>query len=303
MCMLTQMAVSCTLLGQALPLVFPPLTWIRLNQPGEIAMTSAHGAATDTQSHHGFCSSSPVAMWDTNTLAPIKTINVEGRPDGILGDAFNHRIYVFSHSAPNVTVIDAKTGDVAGTIDIGGAPEQAATDGKGHIYIDIEDKGSVAVVDAKTMKMTTTYSLNGKGGGNAGLALDAKNHVLFVACREPNVMVMLDSNNGKYLADLPIGNGCDGATFNPKTEECFSSQGDGTLTVIKEKSPTSFAVEQTVKTMVGSKTCTLDAKTGRVLLIAAEYGPAPTGQPAGGNRRPRRGTMVPGSFSIEVVGK
>src|SRR2546429_1768231 len=114
-------------------------------------------------------------------------------------------------------------------------------------------------------------------------------------------MVMLDANDGKYLADLPIGRGCDGAVFNPKTMECFSSQGDGTLTVIKEHSPTSFAVEQTVKTMPGAKTLTLDSKTGKILLIAAEYGaaanPAPAGRPGG------RGPMVPGSFSILVVGK
>src|SRR5204862_5725049 len=133
-------------------------------------------------------------------------------------------------------------------------------DSKGQLYVDIEDKDSVAVVDAKTMEVTAQYSLNGKGGGNAGLALDAKNHVLFVACRNPQTMVMLDARNGKYLADLPIGRGCDGAVFNPKTGECFSSQGDGTLTVIKEKSPTSFVVEQTVRTMPSAKTLTLDRK-------------------------------------------
>ena len=274
---------------------------------GEIPGTGAHGAATDAQSHHGFASSSPVAMWDTKTLALVKTIPVDGRPDGILGDAFNHRIYIFSHSAPNVTVLDAADGSVLGTIDLGGAPEQAAADGKGRVYVDLEDKDSVAVVDAKTMKVTATYSLNGKGGGDAGLALDAKNHVLFVACRDPQVMVMLDADSGKYLADLPIGRGCDGATFNPKTQECFSSQGDGTLTVIKELTPTVFAVEQTVPTMPGAKTLTLDSKTGRILLIAAEYAPPPA-VPAGappapeGRRGPRR-QMLPGSFSILQVGK
>jgi len=272
-----------------------------LEPAGEIPMTNARGAAVDALSHHGFASSSPVAMWDTKTMGLIKTIPVEGRPDGILADPFSHRIYIFSHSAPNATVIDAKDGAVLGTIDLGGAPEQAATDEKGHIYVDLEDKDSVAVVDAKTMKVSATYSLNGRGGGNAGLALDVKNHVLFVACRNPQVMVMLDANTGKYLADLPIGRGCDGATFNPKTMECFSSQGDGTLTVIKETKPTSFAVEQTVKTMTGAKTLTLDSKTGKILLIAAEYAAPPTGaQP---NGRPGRGAMVPGSFSILTVGK
>lgn len=292
---------------------------------GEIPGTSAHGAASDTQSHHGFASSKPVAMWDTKTLALIKTIPVDGGPDGILGDAFNHRIYVLSHRAPNVTVLDANGGSVLGTIDIGGAPEQAATDGKGHVYIDIEDKGSVAVIDAKTMKMTGEYSLNGKGGGNAGLALDVKNHILFVACRDPQAMVMLDANDGKYLGDLPIGRGCDSAAFNPKTLECFSSQGDGTLTVIQEtpakgNAPPTFAVEQTVQTMPGARTMTLDSKTGKVLLIGAEFvappttetaptaaPPAPVLPPAAGGpperfRGPRR-TMVPGSFSILVVGK
>ena len=272
-----------------------------LEPAGEIPMTNARGAATDAQSHHGFASSKPVAMWDTKTMTLIKTIPVDGRPDGILADSFNHRVYIFSHSAPNATVLDANDGSVLGTIDLGGAPEQAVTDGKGHIYVDIEDKDTVAVVDAKTMKVTTQYSLNGKGGGNAGLAIDARNHVLFVACRNPQTMVMLDANDGKVLADLPIGRGCDGAVFNPKTMECFSSQGDGTLTVIKKSKPASFVVEQTVKTMPGAKTLTLDGKSGKVLLIAAEYGAPANPPPAGG--RPGRGTLVPGSFSIVVVGK
>lgn len=273
-----------------------------LSPSGELAKTNAHGAVTDTQTHHSFATSSPIAMWDSRTLAPIKTIDVKGRPDGILADSFNHRIYILSHEAPEVTVIDAKDGAILGTIDIGGAPEQAASDGKGLIFIDIEDAASVAVIDAKAMKMKTTYSLDGKGKTNAGLALDAKNHVLFVACREPQVMVMLDSNTGKYLADLPIGRGCDGAGFNPKTGECFSSQGDGTLTVIKETSPTTFEVVQNVKTMTGAKTMTIDSKTGHILLIAAEYGPAPANaEPQNG--RPRRGALIPGSFSIIEVGK
>jgi DNA-binding beta-propeller fold protein YncE len=273
-----------------------------LESAGEIGMTNARGAASDAPSHHGFASSKPVAMWDTKTMSLIKTIPVDGRPDGILADPFNHHVYIFSHSAPNATVLDANDGTVLGTIDLGGAPEQAVTDGKGHIYVDIEDKDSVAVVDAKTMKVTANYSLNGKGGGNAGLALDAKNHVLFVACRNPQVMVMLDANDGKYLADLPIGRGCDGAVFNAKSGECFSSQGDGTLTVIKESKPGSFVVEQTVKTMPGAKTLTLDSKTGKVFLIAAEYGAPANPAPAGG-RGGGRGPLVPGSFSVVVVGK
>ena len=110
-------------------------------------------------------------MWDTKTLEVIKTIDVQGNPDGILFDPFNQRVWVFSHSAPNATVIDAVDGSVVGTIDFGGAPEQAVTDGKGHIYVDIEDKDNVAVVDAKTLTVTAHYDLGGKGGtaGRAGL--------------------------------------------------------------------------------------------------------------------------------------
>ena len=266
-----------------------------LKPMGEIAKTNARGAAVDGTCHHGFASSSPVAMWDSQSLSVVKTIPVDGRPDGILNDDFNHRCYIFSHSAPNTTVIDSNTGDVLGTIDLGGAPEQAVTDGQGHIFVDIEDKDAVAVIDASTMKVTATYTLGGKGGGNAGLAIDAKNGILFVACREPQTMVMLDAKDGKILADLPIGRGCDGAVFNPKTMEAFSSQGDGTLTVIKETSPTTFEVGQTVTTMPGAKTLTLDTKTGHIVLIAAEFS-----KPAAGARR---GAMVPGSFSVVVVGK
>jgi DNA-binding beta-propeller fold protein YncE len=266
-----------------------------LESLGGIPQVNAHGVASDTASHHGFSSSRPMAMWDTETLKRIKDIDVEGRPDGILNDAFNHRTYVFSHAAPNVTVIEASTGARLGTIDLGGAPEQAVADGQGRLYVDIEDKGSVAVLDGRTLKVTATYALAGKGGGNAGLALDAANQVLFVACRDPQVMVMLDALSGRVVGTLPIGRGCDGAVFNPATGEAFSSQGDGTLTVIKETSPTTFAVEQTVTTMPGAKSLTLDRRTGRILLIAAEFGPAP----AGG----RRGPMVPGSFTILVVAR
>ncbi len=272
-----------------------------LEPAGEIPNVNARGAAVDPKSNHGFATSKPVTMWDTKTLAPVKTIDVEGAPDGILFDPFNERVYIFSHRAPNATVIDAKDGTVVGTIDLEGAPEQAATDGKGRIYVAIEDKDNIAVVDAKSMKVTAHYDLAGKGGTCAGLALDAKNGILFAACRKPQAMVMLSAKDGKVITTLPIGAGVDGAGFNPETMEAFSSQGDGTLTVIKENSPTSFEVEQTVTTMPTAKTMTLDSKTGHVLLIAAEYGPAPA-TPAT-NGRAQRGPLVPGSFSILVVGK
>jgi DNA-binding beta-propeller fold protein YncE len=271
-----------------------------LASAGQIANANARGAAVDPKSGHGFASSKPVVMWDTKTLATIKTIDVEGGPDGILFDPFNGRVYVFSHRAPNATVINAADGSIAGTIDLGGAPEQAVTDGNGHLYVDIEDKDNIAVVDAKTMTVTAHYDLAGKCGSPAGLAFDVKNHVLFAACHEPQVMAILSSVDGKIITILPIGNGVDGAVFNPATMEAFSSQRDGTLTVVKENSPTSFAVEQTVKTMQSAKTLTLDGKTNHILLIGAEFTPPPAPAPG---ERPGRGTLVPDSFSILVVGK
>jgi len=267
---------------------------------GEIANTSARGVAVDPMSGHGFASSKPVAMWDSLTLAPLKTIDVQGNPDGILFDPFNERIWVFSHVAPHATVIDGKDGTVVGTLDLGGEPEQAVSDGNGRLFVDLEDKDRIAVVDTKALRVTTEYDLSVHARTPAGLAFDAKNHVLFAACRAPGMMVILDSDTGKIITTLPIGSGVDGALFNPVTMETFSSQRDGTLTVIKENSPTGFAVAQTVQTQVSAKTLTLDRSTNRILLIAAEYGPPPTPAPAGGRGQ---GQMIADSFAILVVAR
>lgn len=276
---------------------------------GEIPKTGGHGVAVDPKIGHGFASSNPVTMFDTKTLAVIKSIEVQGGPDGILFDRFNQRVWVFSHRTPNATIIDAKDGSIVGTLDLGGAPEQAVTDGNGHMYVDLEDVDKIAAVDTKTLKVTGTYDLQGKGGGPAGLAFDVKNHVLFASCHQPATMVILNSETGKILDTLPIGTGTDGATFNPNTLEAFSSNGDGTLTIIKENSPTSFVVEQNLPTMRGAKTLTMDTKTNHVLMIAAEYGPppappadAPKDAPKKGGRGPRA-PMLPDSFSIIVAGK
>jgi len=280
-----------------------------LNPVGEIPGFNGHGVAVDPKSNHGFATSKPVAMWDTKTLAPIKTIDVQGNPDGLLFDPYNERVYIFSHSAPNATVINAADGSVVGTIDLGGAPEQAATDGEGHIYVDLENKDQVAVVDAKTMSVTAHYELGGKGGGPGGLALDAKNHILFVACHNPATMVIMDAETGNILSSLPIGTGVDATSFNPNTKEVFSSQGDGTVTVIKELSPTNFVVEQTVQTLTGARTMTLDTKNNNAFVVTAEYGPPPPAPPAAnppaatpGRGRGSRGPMVPGSFTILEIG-
>ena len=269
----------------------------------DIPGTNAHGVVVSTKSGHGFVSSKPIQMFDSKTLMPIKTIEVMGNPDGMLYDAFNDHVYILSHQAPHVTVINAADGAVLGTIDLGGMPEQAASDGKGHIYIDVEDKANIAVVDAKTMMVTAHYDLTGSGGTCAGLAMDAKNNILFAACRMPANMVILSASDGKIITTIPINGGTDGALFNPTTMEAFSSHGDGTLVVIKENSPTSFAVEQVVQTMPGARTSTLDSKTNRVITMASETTPPPAGAPAPGGRGGGRGQVVPGSFSIIVVGK
>jgi DNA-binding beta-propeller fold protein YncE len=282
-----------------------------LAQVGDMPGVSGHGGAVDTATGHGFATSKPVTMFDAKTFTILKRIDVEGNPDGYLNDAYNHHFYILSHSEPNITVLDDKDGAILGTIDIGGAPEEAATDGNGKIYVDIEDKAAIAVIDANTMKMVGRYDVSSKGGGCAGLALDVKDEILFATCREKSNMIILSAVDGHILTDLPIGVGSDGATFNPTTMEAFSSQGDGTLTVVKEDSPTSFRVEQTVATPARAKTLTLDPKTGQIYLITAEYGPvpaapaqaapAPPGAPAW--MRGPRPPMIPHSFQILVVGK
>ncbi len=286
---------------------------------GEIPDIRANGAAVDVKSGHGFASSSPVAMWDAKTLKFVKTIEVDpkSRPDGIYADPFNQRIYVFSHPTMDATVIDANDGKVLGTVDLGGAPEQAVGDGKGHLYVVIQDKANVAVVDAAAMKVTAHYEFGDKGSRCNGLALDAKNHVLFAACGQSGnppatpaqpVMLILNADNGNIITTLPLAGGSDGAVFNPATMEVFSSHGNGTMTIVKEKSPTSFEVEQNLQTMPGAKCLTLDPKTNHILTDAAEYGPPPPPPPPdpnapAGARRGGRGPMLPDTFSILVVGK
>ncbi len=277
-----------------------------LQPAGEIPDTNGvHGAAVDPKSNHGFTSSNPVVMFDAKTLAPIKTIKLDGSPDGIFLEPATQRIYVLSHRDPNVSVIDAKDGSIVGTIDLGGAPEQGQSDADGHVYIDVEDQDNIAVVDANSLKVTAHYDLGTKGLHPAGLGLDAKNHILFACCRSPASCVILNADNGKILATLPIGSGVDGAAFNPNTMEAFSSQGDGSFTIIKENSPTSFEVEQNLKVMRSAKTCTLDSKTNQIFLIAAEYAP-PSTQPATTQRRGGgggRGQIIPDSFTIIAIGK
>jgi DNA-binding beta-propeller fold protein YncE len=307
--------IPATATTPAVPAVAARLTMFNLDtlEPvGEIAGIGGNGTAVDPKSGHGFTSDHPkVSMFDTKTNTLIKSIDVGmSRPDGIYFDSFNQRVYVFSHPTKDATVIDSKDGAVLGTIDLGGVPEQGVADGKGMLYVVMQDAvGSVTAVDVKTMKAVGHYSFVDKGGCN-GLALDAKNGILFAACgRSGNpptqpaqpTMVILSAKDGSILANLPLAGGSDGAVFNPGTMEAFSTHGNGTMTIVKEKSPSSFEVEQNLQTMNGARTVTLDGKTGHLFTMSQERGPAPTPPPAGG--RGGQGTVVPGSFTILMVGK
>ncbi len=275
-----------------------------LEPAGGIASIKAGGAAVDPKSHHGFSTTKPITMWDANTLQVIKTIDVSGGPDGIMFDPYNARVWVLSHQPPYATVIDAKEGTVVGTVDLVGTAEQAVSDGKGTVYINISDKGGVAVVNATNLTVTANYDLSAKGVHGSGMAVDAKNHILFAYYRDPKpVVVILNADNGNILSTFPTGEGVDTVAFNSSTMEAISAENGGSMTFIKENSPTSFAVEQTLETIPGAKTMALDTKTNRIFSMTAEYEPAPANAPPGPAGRPARGPMIPGSFSILMVGK
>ena len=209
-----------------------------LEPAGSIPSVAAGGATVDPKSHHGFSTTKPITMWDSKTLQIIKTIDVDGRPDGIVCDPFNQRVWILSHQPPYATVIDAKEGNVVGTLDLGGAPEQGVSDGKGKLYVNISDKANIAVVDAKTMTVTAHYDMSSKGAGGSGLSLDAKNHILFAYYRQPSpVVVVVNAENGNIITTLPTGTGVDTVAFNPKTMEASTAKVQKTVMASGERSP------------------------------------------------------------------
>jgi DNA-binding beta-propeller fold protein YncE len=279
---------------------------------GAVTNCGGRGVAVDTASHHGFSSAGKIAMFDTETMQKLKDIDVGGRPDGIMLEPLTDRIYILSHEAPNLTAIDPKDGLVTGTLQVGGAVEQSQSDGQGKLYMAIEDEKKIAVVDVKTLKLITKYDLGDGAGEPAGLGLDVKNHILFAMCAKLDVCVVLNADDGKVLATLPLGNGTDGGGFNPATMEAWSSQRDGTLTIIKENSPTNFAVAQTVQTKAGCKTSALDPKNNQIVLICTERlpqaapatnAPAPATNAPAGQRRGGGGRGGPGNLDVLWVGR
>lgn len=297
-----------------------------LEPVGVISGVGGNGATVCPKTGHGFTSDHPQpSMFDVKGMKAIKTIEVPAgfSADGIYCDTSTDRVYIGSHPTKSLLVVDAADGTVLGHIDLGGTPEQTVADGKGTIYQVLQEQpGGVAVIDGKTMKVTATYPLGDNGRCN-GLALDVKNQILFAACSTvgpapargtpppsadpnstpPQTLVILSAKDGKILTRLPLAGNSDGAAFNPATMEVFVSQGNGTMTIVKEQSPTSFEVEENLKTWPsnGARTIGFDSKTGHLFVMASEIGPPPPAPPAGG--RAGRASAIPGSFTIIMIGK
>ncbi len=185
-------------------------------------------------------------------------------------DSYTDRIFSINGESNNASVVDPNTLQQVGTVALGGAPEFAVSDGKGLIYNNLEDKNSLNVIDAKTLKVIKNYPL-APGGGPTGLALDEKNRRAFSVCRQNKGMEVVDINNGKVIATIPIGAGVDAVAYDPETKLIFCSNGDATTTIIKQESADKYSVIQTLATQNRAKTMALDAKTHKIYLSVATY--------------------------------
>lgn len=258
-----------------------------------------HGIALAPALNRGFTSNgqgNSVTVFDLKTHEPIGTVPAGKNPDAILFDLSSKRVLAFNGKSGDATVIDAAAqpgaSAVVATIPLGGKPEFAVADGKGHVYVNLEDKNSVVQIDPAAGKVLATWKIEG-GEEPSGLAIDAAHHRLFAGCGGNDVMAVIDTESGKTLGTAPIGKGVDACGFDPATGEAFASCGDGTVTVVKETSPGKFAVAQTVPTRKGARTMALDEATHTLYLPTAEFEAAEAGA--------RRPPMKPGSFMIVVV--
>ena len=269
---------------------------------GEIQDTpGVHGVALAPDLHKGFTSNgrdSSVTVFDLSTLAPLSRIDVQGnRPDAILYEPVTHRVFTFNGGSANATAIDGATGKVVGHVALGGRPEFAVHDGRGHVFVNIEDKSELVRFDPKTLAVVARWSLS-PGEEPSGLAFDRAHRRLFSVC-ENQKMIVMDADDGTVLANLPIGSGVDGAAFDPERQLAFASCGQGVLTVVREESPTKFEVVENDSTQRSARTIALDDATHKLYLPAAKFGEAPA--PTEKNPRPRP-PIVPGSFELlEVV--
>jgi DNA-binding beta-propeller fold protein YncE len=256
-----------------------------------------HGIAIAQDLSKAFISvgrNASVKVIDLKTLALIADVKVTGEnPDAIMYDQFSKKVFVFNGRSANATVLDAVTNEVVGTIALEGKPEFPASDGKGTIYVNIEDKSLISVIDVKTLKVLKSWPI-APGEEASGLALDNETHRLFAVCGN-KLMVVVDATDGHVVANLPIGDGCDGVKFDPGVKRAFSSNGDGTMTVVQEIDKDSFKVLENVATAAGARTLAVDNSTHHIYMPTAEFNPAPAA--TADNPRPRR-TPKPDSFNL-----
>jgi YVTN family beta-propeller protein len=270
---------------------------------GEIPDTAGiHGVAIASDLGRGFTSNgrtSNSTIFDLKTLKPVGEVKTGENPDMILYEPQSHRVLAFNARSNDVTVIDAKAGTVAGTIALAGKPELAVDDGKGTVFVNLEDKSEVVALDPTALKVKGRWSL-APCEEPTGLAIDRAHRRLFAACAN-KMMVVVDADSGKVVTTLPIGQGPDGAAFDADRQLAFSPNGrDGTVTVIREVAPDKFEVVQTVETAKSARTIDLDPRSHKLYLVAAQFGPPPS--PTAEQPRPRP-PMVPGTFEVLVVGR
>jgi len=267
-----------------------------LKATGDIPDLSAiHGVALAPELNRGFISNggdNTVTVFDLKTLNKLDSVKVGGRPDAILYDPFSKRVFTFNASSHDATVIDAASGKVLGTVPLAGKPEFPAGDGKGKVYVNVEDKNQIAEIDVTKLSVLDTWPIAPCQEPSA-LAFDVEHHRLFSGCHN-KMMAVVDSDSGKVVTTMPIGEGVDAARFNPVTQQVFMSCGEGVLTVIREDSPDKYTVEQNLATARGARTMALDQDNNVVYLVTAQR----EDKPVAPGQRP---AMVPGSFELIVV--
>lgn len=268
---------------------------------GDIADTQGvHGIALAPELGRGFTSNGregTVSIFDLKTLATSSKVKVGDNPDAILYDPATKRVFTFNGRSQDSTAVDGASGKVLGTIKLDGKPEFAASDAKGMIFVNIEDKSELVAIDPNKLEVKAKWPL-APCTEPSGLSIDRKNHRLFVGC-DNKMMAVVDADNGKVLATPPIGEGVDATTFDPGTGLAFASCGEGVLTVVKEDSPGKFSAEN-VPTERGARTLALDGKTHNVFVVTADFGPPPAA--TADNPHPRR-SIVPDTFRVLVLGR
>jgi YVTN family beta-propeller protein len=270
---------------------------------GEISgLKLCHGVALADEFGRGFITdgaAGKVVIFDLKTLKTIGTVDAAPDADSIVYDPASKRVFSMNGDSHNSTVIDAKTGSVVKTIDLGAGPEFAVADGKGILYVNIEDKGEVVGIDTKTLEIKSHWPLAPAGGVTA-LAIDREHHRLFSSGREPAYFVVVNTDTGKVVQSFPISAGVDANAYDPGTGMIFVSTREGKLHIFHEDSSDKFSEVEAVKTEYGAKTLGLDTKTHHVFVDTSDFGPPP---PPTKERPHPQPTPVMGTFRVLVYGK